>query len=110
MEILSFNRIAEFGEVHGDLILQGDCYIAGKIIGNITITTNSTLVIEPDGFVTGLIKAHDVQVLGTVIGNIAATGKVLIKSSGKVEGAIQSKALEVLPGAHLVMNLDVQLS
>jgi len=107
MQLLHFNRLAEQGIIRGNIETVGDCYIAGNIIGNIHIKSESMLTIEPSGNIKGNIEAHNIQILGKVEGDIKASGKVWIKSSGQVTGHIRSTALEVYPGAQLTMQLDI---
>jgi len=108
MQILNFSRIAENSKIVGNLEFVGESYIAGYISGDLRVAAPGTLIIEPTGVVEGNINCDGIQILGTVLGNIYSTGHVIIKASGRVKGQVESKSLQVMPGAQLELEIDIQ--
>ena len=109
MESLNFNRFSENSQLNGKITLSGDCYLAGTVKGELHIDQQGLLLIEPTGVVEGIISGHDIQILGQITGEIYATGKVIVKSSGKIFGKIQARSITISPGAVIESNLDIQL-
>jgi cytoskeletal protein CcmA (bactofilin family) len=108
MEALNFNRLAFGSNIEGKIKAEGDFYVAGKIDGELEVTGNGILLIEPTGEIIGTIKAKDIQILGKVSGTIQSLGQVTIKASGHVTGTVQAKALNILPGAIIESSLDIE--
>lgn len=108
MELIAFNRLAKDGVIEGHIKTNGDFYVAGKITGELHLLDQGTLTLEPSGVIEGNIAVHHALILGTVKGNIRATGKVTIKTQAKIEGEIWAQSLEVSPGALLSTQIKIQ--
>ena len=108
MEVLNFSRLSEDCTIQGTIAVQGDFYIAGKIIGDLTMTGPGIILIEPKGELEGVIHCSDLQILGTVRGKIHSTGNVTIKASGQVYGQLHSQSLKIMPGAKLELDVAIE--
>ena len=84
-------------EVHGTLKLPGErtitCYVEGEI------HCPSTVTIAKDTRVKARIRAESVVIFGSVEGEVHATGRAVIKSSGTLRGDIHAARVLVEEGA-----------
>lgn len=84
-------------EVHGTLKLPGErtvtCYVEGEI------HCPSTVTIAKDTRVKARIRAESVVIFGAVEGEVHATGRAVIKSSGSLRGDIHAARVLVEEGA-----------
>jgi cytoskeletal protein CcmA (bactofilin family) len=91
----------------GDLTGDEDIEIEGQIDGRIELPKNQ-LTIGAHGRVKAEINAKAVVVVGQVTGNVHATERVEIQSSGVVEGDIRAPRLLIQEGA--VVNGAVEMT
>ena len=99
-----YNVLGAKSKIQGDLILSGDTIVNSMIEGTIEIQENGKLILERGSFVKGKIKAIDIEIFGTVEGEIDCSGLVSIRSSALVQGQIKSGRLVIYPGAVVEMN------
>ena len=85
-------------EINGDINISGDILIYGKIYGNI----NSTGVINTakGSVVEGHITARKIFISGSVNGNLDIENKVVIESSGTLNGNIKASIITIEEGAN----------
>ncbi|WP_144209569.1 bactofilin family protein [Shewanella donghaensis] len=88
---LSF--IANDCEFTGNLKVNGDVLIAGKVDGEIRASGNVT--IETTGVVTGGVVCVDASVSGLMKGHINCE-KITITNTGTFDGEVYSKRMEIL--------------
>lgn len=90
------------GEVWGDEDLQIDGELSGtvKLIG-------ARVSIGPEGRVAGNIQAREIIVRGTLKGNLRASERILMGSTGRWEGDGVSPRLAIEEGATVRGNLEV---
>ena len=94
-----YNILGSKSKLVGDLILCGDAIITSSIEGSIEIKDEGKLILERGSHVKGKIKAIDLEIFGSVDGEIECTGIVSIRSSAQVSGTIKSGRLVIYPGA-----------
>ena len=93
--------------IKGDVTGKGDVFISGTIEGTIGLADNQ-VTIEGTGLVKGSIVASQVQVDGTVVGDIEAMEKISISSTGSVQGTIIAPRVEVEDGAKFKGRIDME--
>jgi len=91
------------GELSGDEDLQID----GRVEGNVSLPGNE-LTIGANAHVEAEIHAKSVQVVGKVSGNVIATERVEVHSTGQVKGDIRAPKLLIQEGA--VVNGSIQMT
>jgi cytoskeletal protein CcmA (bactofilin family) len=99
-----YNVLGASSHITGDLILSGDAIVNSYIEGSIEVKENGKLILERGSFVKGKIKAIDLEIFGSVEGDIECSGLVSIRSSAHVQGSIKSGRLVIYPGAVVEMN------
>jgi len=97
--------IGESAVIQGDILLNGDGIIGGKVFGN--VVTKSVVRITKSGYVKGDIKASDAFIGGMVQGNVSTTGKIVLQSQSKVEGDLVYHRLVIEDGAQFSGKCDL---
>lgn len=104
----NYNILGANSKVTGDLTLSGDSIVNSHIEGNIFVKDGGKLVLERGSFIKGKIKAIDLEVFGTIEGEVECEGLLSIRSSGKVSGIIKSGKLVIYPGAEVEMKASTE--
>ncbi len=86
--------------IKGDLTGNEDLQIDGKVDGRIDLPNNQ-LTVGAEGQVKAEVTAKAVAVIGHVTGNVTATDKIEVESSGIVDGDVRAPRLIVQEGAVL---------
>lgn len=104
----NYNVLGAKSSFTGDLVLSGDTIINAHVDGTIEVRESGKLILERGSFIKGRIKAIDLEIFGTVEGEIECSGLVSIRSSATVQGSIKSGRLVIYPGAVVEMNASSQ--
>lgn len=91
----------------GDLSGNEDLVIEGTVEGTVSLPSGQ-LTVGAEGKLRAEIKAKSVVVVGKVTGNVTATERVEVQSSGIVEGDVRAPRLIVQEGA--VINGSVEMT
>ena len=89
----------------GELSSSEDMTIDGRVEGTIDVS-NHTLTIGPDADIRADILAKVVTILGAVHGAVTASEKVVVPSTGSIEGDVSSPRLGIADGAVLRGRID----
>ncbi|MCB9228270.1 MAG: polymer-forming cytoskeletal protein [Deltaproteobacteria bacterium] len=82
---------------NGKLYCKGSSRIGGKIEGE--IISEGLLIIEEEALITAKIQAEEVVIQGQIRGEVEASFRVELSSSGQVEGDIITPSLVIHEGA-----------
>jgi cytoskeletal protein CcmA (bactofilin family) len=102
------NRIT-FGssvQLRGDLTGSEDLTIDGKLDGKIFLKENK-LTIGENGRITADIQAKEVVVAGDLTGNITASDRVEVATTGTMEGDISAPRVVLADGAQFRGSVDM---
>ncbi|EEG76215.1 bactofilin family protein [Dethiobacter alkaliphilus] len=80
--------------------------IDGGVEGEVHI--DSDIIIGEGAVIQANVKGHNIQVAGRVVGNIEASGKLEMLTTGVVEGDVSVHTLHVADGAMLTGNCSMQ--
>lgn len=100
------NLLCEGTVITGDIKTKNDIRIDGIVKGK--VITSGRLVVGNTARIEGNIDCCNVDVLGTVLGDIQASGAVSLKSPAKMTGNIASSVLSIEPGA--IFNGNCQMT
>ena len=89
------------GEITGD----EDLVVQGTVKGRIAL--KQSLFVENSGVVEADIETQNVEISGSVTGNIHATDKVELRSDGKMTGDIKAPRILIADGATFKGNVDM---
>jgi cytoskeletal protein CcmA (bactofilin family) len=89
----------------GTLISSEDMTIDGHVEGTIEVRDH-VLTVGPDADIRAGIVAGSVTIHGGVTGNIRATAKIEIRSTGRIEGDLSAPRILVADGAVVCGRVD----
>jgi cytoskeletal protein CcmA (bactofilin family) len=87
--------------IKGELSASEDLTLCGQMEGSVAVTDH-TLTIGPDANIRANITAGIVVVMGAVVGNLTASKRVDIRSTGSVTGDVASPGLAIEDGGQLL--------
>ncbi len=92
--------------IKGNLYAEEDLYLDGQIEGTLDLPKNR-LTIGKSGKVQATIKAREVDVHGTVNGDIEASSKITIRSAANLVGNLKSATISIEDGAYFKGSIDI---
>lgn len=84
-------------KLKGNLKSDGDITVDGSVNGE--IKTKGTVNIGPNANIIANVHAKNVNVAGTVQGNVVATDRLSVSESGRIYGDIAANILAISAGA-----------
>lgn len=93
-------------EIRGEVKGSEDLVVDGTIEGAITLS-ESRLTIGPNAHVQANVSARDVILLGTLIGDINASGKVELRAGSNLKGDIHASRISIEENAVLLGKVDL---
>ena len=87
-------RIGKSVVIRGEVKGSEDLIVDGRVEGTVCLI-DSRLTIGPNANVAADLSAKDVLVLGQVLGNVVASGRVELRAGCMVEGDIRALRLAV---------------
>jgi cytoskeletal protein CcmA (bactofilin family) len=98
-------RIGSGLKIRGEITGTSDMYIDGDVQGKVRVGSGR-LTIGTGGKVQADIEAREIFVNGTVIGNLKATDRVQLGSTGSVQGGVVTPRIGIDDGARLRGNVE----
>jgi cytoskeletal protein CcmA (bactofilin family) len=92
--------------IKGDIKSDEDLQIEGRMEGQLDLGQHR-LTIAPSGQVQANIKARDVDVHGTVRGNVDAGEKVYLRKGSKLMGDLKMASVVIEDGAYFKGSVDI---
>jgi cytoskeletal protein CcmA (bactofilin family) len=101
-------------QVVGDVEFQGGLHLDGRIAGDVRALQTaaariSTLTVSETGLIEGAVQVPDVELRGTVRGDIHAGSRLVLGATARVEGNVYYRVIEMSLGAQIMGKL-VRLS
>jgi cytoskeletal protein CcmA (bactofilin family) len=90
----------------GQIVSREDLTIHGEVEGTIDIGEHR-LLIAPDGKVRAEVNVRELEVRGSIEGNIEATEKVYVRNGAKVVGNIHSARIIIEDGAQIKGGIEL---
>jgi cytoskeletal protein CcmA (bactofilin family) len=87
-------RIGKSVFIRGEIKGSEDLFVDGRVEGTITLI-ESRLTIGPNAVMAADLSAKDVLVLGTVHGNIFASGRLELRAGCQVAGDVRALRLAI---------------
>jgi len=92
--------------VQGEISGREDLVIRGQVQGKITLPDNDVLVDER-GRVEAEVRARNVRIKGDLMGNIIASGKVIIERTGRMRGDLSAALISIEDGAQFKGSIKI---
>jgi len=93
--------------INGDFHSDEDISIQGRIQGR--IETKSDLFVEEGGVVEADVSTRNIDIRGTVIGNVTASERFEIHVGGNVTGDVRAPRVVLADGAKYKGNIDMEM-
>ncbi len=84
--------------IQGEISSREDLVVRGRVLGKISLPENDLLV-DQSSRVEAEARAKNVRIRGEFIGNISASGKVIIESTGRMQGDLSAAVISIEDGA-----------
>ncbi|MFZ2055400.1 MAG: polymer-forming cytoskeletal protein [Candidatus Aminicenantales bacterium] len=84
--------------IQGEFSGREDLVIRGQVRGKIALPENDLLV-DSSGRVEAEARVKNVRIRGEFVGNITASGKVIIERTGRVKGDLSASLISIEDGA-----------
>jgi cytoskeletal protein CcmA (bactofilin family) len=92
------SHLSQTSLIQGEISSHEDLVVRGRVLGRISLPENDLLV-EPSGRVEAEARARNIRIKGEFVGNITASGKVIIESTGRVHGDLSATVISIEDGA-----------
>lgn len=84
--------------IKGRIHSEEDVFLNGEMEGDLDIE-NHRLTIGPDGRVAANARAREVDISGTLTGNVESAEKTCIRASGSLLGDVKTRGIVIEEGA-----------
>ena len=92
--------------IKGQIHSKEDLYLDGQVEGSLELPANR-LTVGSNGKVRASIKAREVEILGTVQGDIAAGERIIIRKAANLVGDLKSATISIEDGAYFKGSIDI---
>ena len=92
--------------INGDIFAEGDIRIDGKLIGG--IKNASKVVVGEAGLVEGNINAHQADITGKILGNLAIKDLLNLRGQAIISGNISAGKISMEPSVSFNGNCTMQ--
>jgi len=92
--------------IKGQIVSREDLTIEGEVEGTIEISAHR-LTIASNGRVRADVKARELEVIGSLHGNIEVTEKVYVRNGASIVGDIHSAGIIIEDGAQIKGGIDL---
>jgi cytoskeletal protein CcmA (bactofilin family) len=95
--------IGKSARIQGDIDFTGGLHVDGRINGNVRAedAAASTLSVSESGCIEGSVEVPNVELDGTITGDIHARQRVVLGASAKVHGDVYYGMIETALGAQI---------
>lgn len=85
----------------GDIGFRGGLRVDGSVVGNVAVSYAEcgSLCVGERGTIQGDLRVTDLILDGAIVGSVFATGRVEIRSTGKIRGDVHAETIEIHAGA-----------
>jgi len=92
--------------IKGELSASEDMTLCGQMEGRVTLPEHS-LTIGPEADIRAEIKASTVIIMGVVLGNVTASKKIDLRSTGSVTGDIAAPRIVIADGGQILGKVQI---
>ncbi len=96
-------------QIKGDISGNEDLVVHGKVEGTLSLSKNN-VVVGSDGIVQANVNAMSISVEGKVVGDLTASERIVITSSGRVQGNIKAPRVVLEDGAKFKGSVEMEMA
>ena len=97
--------IGETMRIKGNVISKEALQLNGELEGQVDL--DDRLTIGPKGKATANIKAKEVDIAGTVQGNVNASDRVVLRKGANLVGDVRTAGIVIEDGAYFKGGVDI---
>lgn len=97
--------IGETMRIKGNVISKEALQLNGELEGQLDL--DDRLTIGPKGKATASIKAKEVDIAGTVQGNVNASERVVLRKGANLVGDVKTAGIMIEDGAYFKGGIDI---
>jgi cytoskeletal protein CcmA (bactofilin family) len=92
------SQISPTSVIQGDIAGREDFVVRGQVRGKISLPEND-LLLEEGSRVEAEARVRNIRIRGEFVGNVTASGKVVIEKTGRMRGDLSAGVISVEDGA-----------
>ena len=92
--------------IRGDITSRESLLVDGQVEGTLELS-NSRLVVGANGRVSADAKAREIEVLGTISGDLEASKKITIRKGGRLVGDLRTPGIVIEEGAYFKGRIEI---
>lgn len=92
--------------IRGEIKSREGLYVDGQIDGTLELF-DSRLTVGPNGRVDADVTAREIEVLGSVSGDLEATKKIVIRKGGRLVGDLRTPGIVIEEGAYFKGKIEI---
>jgi len=92
--------------IRGHIVSRESLLVDGQVEGTLELP-NSRLIIGANGRIGADVKAREIEVLGTVSGDLEATKKITIRKGGRLVGDLRTPGIVIEEGAYFKGKIEI---
>lgn len=95
--------------IKGHIRSRENMHVDGEVEGTLELS-NSRLTIGPNGKVAANASAREVEVIGSITGDVEATHKITIRKGGRLIGDLKTPGIVIEDGAYFKGKIEIGTS
>ena len=100
IEETRINLISEKTRLEGKMVFERSTRIHGSLVGEVLAGDGSLFIVGETGMIQGNIRGDEIVIDGFVKGDVTASKRVAISSSGRLVGNIEAPSISIDFGAY----------
>lgn len=92
--------------IKGHIRSRENMHVDGEVEGTLELS-NSRLTIGPNGKVAANASAREVEVIGSITGDVEATQKITIRKGGRLIGDLRTPGIVIEDGAYFKGKIEI---
>jgi cytoskeletal protein CcmA (bactofilin family) len=101
-------RIGSTVVIDGNVSCEEDIAIEGVLKGG--IVTTADIYVEAGGTIEAEVETRNIQIDGTLVGNVQASERFVLMPEGKMVGDVKAPRVVISDGAKFKGNIEMQES
>ncbi len=101
----TFTKIGSTVVIDGNVSCEEDIAVEGIIKGG--IVTTADIYVESAGTIEAQVETKNIQIQGTLVGNVSASERFVLMPGGKMVGDVNAPRVVISDGAMFKGNIEM---